>query len=74
MFRKKKPELPIYTILRLSKELGAERISKEAALEISDYLIDEFEKIIKSADKFARHAERKTIMPDDIKLAVEKIK
>ncbi|RLI99690.1 MAG: histone, partial [Candidatus Aenigmatarchaeota archaeon] len=39
-----------------------------------DYLINEFEKIIKSADKFARHAERKTIMPDDIKLAVEKIK
>ena len=74
MFGKKKPELPLYTILRLSKELGAERISKEAALEISDHLLDEFEKIIKSADKFARHAERKTIMREDVKLAVEKIK
>ena len=74
MFKKKKPKLPLYTILRLSKELGAERISKEAALEISDYLMDEFGKIIKSADKFARHAERKTIMSDDIKLAVERIK
>ena len=74
MFGKKKPELPLHTILRLSKELGAERISKEAALEISDYLIAEFGKIIKFSDKFARHAERKTIMPDDVKLAVEKIK
>ncbi len=74
MFGKKKPKLPLHTILRLSKELGAERVSKEAALEISKYMIEELENIIKFADKFARHAERKTIMANDIKLAVEKIK
>ena len=74
MFGKKKPELPLHTILRLSKELGAERVSKEAALEISKHMIEELENIIKFADKLARHAERKTIMANDIKLAVEKIK
>ena len=72
MFKKKKPEMPIHTVLRLSKELGAERISKDAALTLSEYIISELERIIQKADKFARHAERKTIMKDDIKLAIEK--
>lgn len=72
MFKKKKTELPIHTVLRLSRELGAERISKDAALFVSEHLISELEKIIQKANKFARHAERKTIMLDDIKLAIEK--
>jgi histone H3/H4 len=58
--------------LRLSRELGAERISKDAALFISEYLISEMEKIIQKSDKLARHADRKTIMKDDVKLAIEK--
>ena len=70
--KKKKPELPLHTILRLSKELGAERISKESTLLISEHLTSELENIIKDADKFARHAYRKTIMADDVKLAIGK--
>ncbi len=72
--KKKKPELPLHTILRLSKELGAERISKDAALLVSEHLTSELKNIIQEADKFARHADRKTIMVDDIKLVVEKSK
>jgi len=72
MFKKKKPELPLHTILRLSRELGAERISKDAALFISEYLISELKKIIQKSDKLARHADRKTIMLEDVKLALEK--
>jgi len=34
----------------------------------------EFEKVIKEANKFAKHAKRKTIMEEDILLAIEKIK
>lgn len=73
MFKKKKqkPEMPVHTILRLSKELGAERISKDAAQLIADYLVEELNEIVTSADKFARHAERKTIMKNDVKLAIE---
>ncbi len=74
MFKKKKSKLPLHTILRLSRELGAERISKDTALFISEYLISELEKIIQKADKFARHADRKTIMLNDVKLAIEKNK
>ena len=70
--KKKKSEIPLNTILRLSREFGAERISKESALLLSEHLTSELEKIIKDADKFARHADRKTIMGDDVKLAVGK--
>lgn len=78
MFKKKvvvrEIRLPIHTILRLSKELGAERISKEAVQLLSDELMDKIRKIVQDAVKFANHAERKTIMKEDIKLAIEKNK
>ena len=78
MFKKKTAlkeiRLPIHTILRLSKELGAERISKEAVQLLSDELMDKIRKIVQDAVKFANHAERKTIMKEDIKLAIEKNK
>jgi histone H3/H4 len=74
MFGKKKNELPLHTILRLSKELGAERISKEATQLLAEYLTRELENLIRDAVKFAKHAERKTVMRDDVKLAIEKRK
>ncbi|OYT43056.1 MAG: histone [Candidatus Aenigmarchaeota archaeon ex4484_56] len=75
MFRKKKDgKIPLNTILKLSKEYGAERISKKAAYLISEILTSEFEKVIKEANKLAKHAKRKTIMEEDILLAVEKIR
>jgi histone H3/H4 len=60
------------TILRLSKKFGAERISKDAAVTLSEYLTDELERIIQESDKFTRHAGRKTIMPEDIELAINR--
>jgi len=74
MFGKKKNELPFHTILRLAKKLGAERISKDAAQLLSEYLTMELQNIITDAVKFAKHAERKTIMKEDIKLAIERKK
>jgi len=74
MFGKKKNGLPFHTILRLSKKLGAERISKDAAQLLSEYLTTELKNIIADAVKFAKHAERKTVMEEDVKLAIEKRK
>ena len=64
----------MHTILRLSKELGAERISKDAAQLLADILSEKLEKIIQDAIRFAKHAERKTIMIEDIRLATERNK
>jgi histone H3/H4 len=75
MFRKKKSEkneLPVHTVLRLSKKLGAERISKDAARLLADFLTEELEKMVQDAANFAKHAERKTIMVNDIKLVIKK--
>ncbi len=78
MFNKKKSsggsKLPLHTILRLSKELGAERMSKNAAQLLCDNMVERMEKIIQDAARFSKHAERKTIMKEDIKLAIEKNK
>jgi len=62
------------TILRLSKKFGAERISREAAEALSEHLTEELKQIIQEADKFARHAGRKTVMPEDIELAINRKK
>jgi DNA-binding protein len=60
------------TILRLSKKFGAERMSREAAEALSEYLTEEFKRVIQDADKLTRHAGRKTIMPEDIELAIQR--
>ena len=76
MFGKKKSseeiKIPLHTVLRLSKKMGAERISKNAAQLLCDELINVMEKIVQDAVKFSKHAERKTVMKEDIKLAIEK--
>jgi histone H3/H4 len=68
--KKKGDTLPIHTVLRMSKKFGAERISKDAAELISEYLSDEFRRIVEDADKFCRHAGRKTVMAEDAQMAI----
>lgn len=72
--KKKGNVLPIHTVLRMAKQFGAERISKDAGQIISWHLSEEFRKIIEDADKFCRHAGRKTIMAEDVQMALERRK
>ena len=57
---------PIYRILKKS---GAERISEESTDELRRTIEDVTLAISKSAVEMARHAGRRTVMADDIKLA-----
>jgi len=66
-------ELPIAPIERIVKKSGAERISEDAKVELAKILEDYGSKIAAEAVKLAKHAGRKTIKTDDIKLAAEKI-
>ena len=64
-------ELPIAAIDRLIRKAGAERVSEDAAIELSKILSDVAIDISKQAIELARHAKRKTVTGEDIQLATK---
>jgi histone H3/H4 len=64
-----KKDFPIFTLEKLLKRAGAERISPSAAEELRLALLEIVEKIAKRAIALASHAKRTTIKKEDIELA-----
>jgi len=62
--------LPIAPVDRLIRKAGAKRVSEEAAIEMTKVLEQTALEIAKKANLFAHHAGRKTVVSEDIQLAL----
>ena len=64
-------DLPIAPVDRLMRKAGASRVSEEAAVTMAEVLSDYGKELSQKASMFATHAGRKTIVSEDIELALQ---
>lgn len=68
----KKHRLPLAPFERILKDSGAKRVSKTAMKEFAAVTEEIADDLARDAVKFAKHAGRKTVVGEDIRLAKRK--
>ena len=67
------PRLPRLPFERILKKAGAKRVSQDAMEEMAAVMEERMYKLVKEASLLARHAGRKTITDEDVRMANRKI-
>ena len=62
-------EFPALPFERILKKTGAKRVSVEACKEFAEVMEDKILRIAEEAAKLAKHAGRKTVIAEDVRLA-----
>lgn len=65
-------KLPFASVERIMRNAGAERISMDAIATMAEILEDYCITLSKEAIELARHAKRKTVKREDVKLAARR--
>ena len=65
----KTSDLGVSAMYRILKKAGAERVSDESAEELRRVIEDIAKEIAKNAVEMSKHAGRKTVKAEDVKLA-----
>ena len=66
-------ELPLAAVDRIIRKAGGQRVSESAAAALAEVLEEKGIKIAQKATEFSKHAKRKTITGDDIRLSVKSL-
>ena len=64
--------LPLFTFERLARKAGIKRITADAVEELRDAVDEYGMAIAERAVKLSRHANRRTVMGEDVRLAARK--
>ena len=66
--------LPLAPVERIIRKAGADRVSEDAGVELAKILEDYGIEVSREAITLAKHAKRTTVMEEDIRLAVTRLK
>ena len=67
------PELSNASLERIMRSAGAQRVSATAVAELAEAMEDYGTRLSKEAVELARHAGRKTVKKEDVKLAAKRL-